>query len=60
MTTDVFRVLHTADWHLGKTLHDQDRNEEHLYFLNGLDERSVKRNVFLRSLRICQYDLLYW
>lgn len=36
MITDVFRVLHTADWHLGKTLHEQDRTEEHLYFLKFL------------------------
>jgi DNA repair protein SbcD/Mre11 len=33
MAADVFRVLHTADWHLGKTLHDQDRYEEHNRFL---------------------------
>jgi len=31
--TDIFRVLHTADWHLGKTLHDHDRHEEHKRFL---------------------------
>lgn len=43
MTTDVFRVLHTADWHLGKTLHDQDRNEEHVYFLNFLSQ-TIKEN----------------
>lgn len=36
MTTNVFRVLHTADWHLGKSLHDQDRTEEHTHFLNFL------------------------
>jgi DNA repair protein SbcD/Mre11 len=36
MTTDLFRVLHTADWHLGKTLHDHDRTEEHIYFLKFL------------------------
>ncbi len=33
---DTFRVLHTADWHLGKTLNDQPRDEEHLLFLNWL------------------------
>ena len=33
---DTFRVLHTADWHLGKTLNDQSRDEEHLLFLNWL------------------------
>ena len=33
---DIFRVLNTADWHLGKTLNDQSRDEEHLLFLNWL------------------------
>ncbi len=33
---DTLRVLHTADWHLGKTLNDQSRDEEHLLFLNWL------------------------
>jgi len=28
-----FRVLHTADWHLGKTLGDLSRHEEHRRFL---------------------------
>ena len=31
-----FRVLHTADWHLGKTLCDHDRLEEHAHFLKFL------------------------
>lgn len=30
------RVLHTADWHLGKTLGDLDRTEEHCLFLKAL------------------------
>lgn len=42
---DVFRVLHTADWHLGKTLNDQSREEEHAMFLDWLlgviEERGV-------------------
>ncbi len=42
---DTFRVLHTADWHLGKTLNDQSRDEEHKLFLNWLlkiiDEHAV-------------------
>ena len=33
---DTFRVLHTADWHLGKTLNDQPHDEEHELFLNWL------------------------
>jgi len=31
-----FRVLHTADWHLGKFLNDQSREEEHRLFLEWL------------------------
>ena len=31
-----FRVLHTADWHLGKTLGDLSRREEHARFLEFL------------------------
>lgn len=30
------RLLHTADWHLGQTLHDFDRSYEHRCFLNWL------------------------
>jgi len=30
------RVLHTADWHLGKRLDQQDRTEEHRLFLEWL------------------------
>ena len=33
---DGFRLLHTADWHLGKTLNDQSRAEEHRRFLEWL------------------------
>ena len=32
----VFRVLHTADWHLGKPLGDLSRDEEHARFLEFL------------------------
>ena len=27
--SDSYRILHTADWHLGKTLEGQSREEEH-------------------------------
>ena len=30
------RLLHTADWHLGQTLHGQSRAYEHQRFLNWL------------------------
>jgi exonuclease SbcD len=28
-----YRILHTADWHLGKHLMDQERHEDHLRFI---------------------------
>ncbi len=31
-----YRILHTADWHLGKLLHDRSRQEEHRRFLEWL------------------------
>lgn len=31
-----YRILHTADWHLGKLLNDQSRDEEHGRFLDWL------------------------
>lgn len=34
----VFRVLHTADWHLGKTLSQRSRDAEHRLFLDWLLE----------------------
>lgn len=34
--TGAFRLLHTADWHLGKLLNDQSRDEEHRLFLGWL------------------------
>ena len=33
-----YRILHTADWHLGKLLNDQSRDEEHTRFLDWLLE----------------------
>lgn len=35
-TSGSYRLLHTADWHLGKTLNDQSRDEEHALFLEWL------------------------
>ena len=43
-----FRVLHTADWHLGKMLGEQSREEEHRHFLKFL----------LEAIREQQVDLL--
>ena len=31
-----YRILHTGDWHLGKMLNDQSRDEEHGLFLDWL------------------------
>lgn len=28
------RLIHTSDWHLGQTLHGQDRDHEHARFLD--------------------------
>ena len=36
MTPKSYRLLHTADWHLGKMLNDQSRDEEHAQFLEWL------------------------
>lgn len=33
------KLLHTADWHIGQTFFEYDRNMEHLYFLNWLKEQ---------------------
>ena len=41
----VFRVFHTADWHLGKTLNDQSREEEHAMFLDWLRGEIKEREV---------------
>ena len=30
------KVIHTSDWHIGQTLHQYSRDEEHLYFFDQL------------------------
>ena len=49
MTNTPFKVLHTADWHLGKTLCDQSREDEHAAFLLWLLQqiRDLKINVLI-------------
>lgn len=38
------RIIHTSDWHLGQTLHQFDRSEEHQHFLDWLTaELSVQQ-----------------
>lgn len=39
------RMIHTSDWHLGHSLHDVDREPEHLAFLNWLVEEIQTRSV---------------
>lgn len=41
----MLRVLHTADWHLGHTLHGHSRAYEHRRFLTWLQETIVRENV---------------
>lgn len=37
------RLIHTSDWHLGQTLHGQERDHEHARFLAWLLEQLVAR-----------------
>ena len=39
------RLLHTADWHLGQTLHGVSREFEHVRFLDWLEEELAARAV---------------
>ncbi|MEI7609557.1 MAG: exonuclease subunit SbcD, partial [Rhodospirillaceae bacterium] len=41
------RLLHTADWHLGQTLHGVSREYEHARFLDWLSGELVARAVDL-------------
>jgi len=42
---DAFRVLHTADWHLGKMLNEQSREAEQKLFLDWLLKQVVDLEV---------------
>jgi len=44
-SADAFRVLHTADWHLGKMLNEQSREEEQKRFLDWLLKQVVELEV---------------
>ena len=37
------KILHTADWHLGQTFYEYDRREEHLHFLEWLNNEGVQQ-----------------
>ncbi len=41
----VYRVVHTADWHLGKLLDDHSREDEHRHFLTFLLETIQTQSV---------------
>ena len=41
----ILRVLHTADWHLGKMLGDLDRTQEHRRFLDWLQSVITRERV---------------
>lgn len=41
----MLRILHTADWHLGHSLHDVPRRHEHARFLSWLLERLGEEQV---------------
>ena len=45
MQTRPFRVLHTADWHLGKMLNEQSREPEQKLFLDWLLRQIVDLEV---------------
>lgn len=39
------KILHTSDWHLGQTLHLQNRDEEHSLFLEWLVETIIQNDI---------------
>lgn len=39
------RLIHTSDWHLGQTLHGQDRDYEHTQFLTWLLDQLVAHHA---------------
>jgi len=39
------RILHTADWHLGKRLEQSERTDEHLAFLNWLIKTLAEEKI---------------
>ncbi len=41
----MIRILHTSDWHLGKRLGQNERQEEHALFLNWLNELITFQDV---------------
>ena len=46
----MLKIIHTADWHLGQTIFEYDRREEHIIFLNWLKSQI---NSSIDALLIC-------
>lgn len=44
-SASAFRILHTADWHLGKSLNEQSREDEQALFLGWLLKQVVEHKV---------------
>ena len=44
-SSGTYRVLHTADWHLGKMLGEHSRQEEHQLFLEFLLKSIIAHEV---------------
>lgn len=51
------KILHTADWHLGKKLEGYDRYEEQEAFLNEIVEISDKENIDMVIIAGDVYDV---
>ena len=40
------KIIHTSDWHIGQTLYQYSRDEEHRYFFNQL------KNIILEEKKL--------
>ena len=38
------KIIHTSDWHIGQTLHQYSRDEEHIFFFNQLKKIILEEN----------------
>src|SRR4051794_21546422 len=41
----MLKVLHTADWHLGKKLEQCERTDEHQHFLDWLIDKLIAESI---------------
>ncbi|MDR3252831.1 MAG: exonuclease SbcCD subunit D C-terminal domain-containing protein [Tannerella sp.] len=41
----MLKILHTADWHLGQTFYDFERQKEHLHFLSEMRRIIAEREI---------------